>query len=175
MKREIMGQRLSEALSALGNERTIALLVEKYRVFPQHYPQGYRPDGRQNTTQEELENIRLIILEIGGKAAVSALLECVRTAETHGELGEGVDTVRKTTTHFLSSTLSKEYIQKMEAQFPDFRETYGVPERPGEYRPINDKWREFKPIIEAMLKDPKDLGPDDTRLLQDALAAMPED
>lgn len=169
-KRGQMRQRMNEALAAVGDERTIALLVEKCRILPEHRFRQENPEQRQEAIRNEAGEIRAIIRAIGGKAAVLALLECARIAEERGDGGEEPDSVRDSITRILSSSYNPRQLREM----PEWAETLRDPENPTQWVPWDDKWKEFKPIIEELLEDPGDLSPEDIQTLRAALAAMPE-
>ncbi len=169
IERRTMRQRMNEALAMIGDERTIAILIERTRAFPKHVIDSLKPDSRQN----EPDEIRRIIRSIGGEAAVLGLLECVRIAEAKGYAGEGPDSIRNLVIYSLTSTYNPRELAANPEWEQSLRASQNAPATPGGLTPYDDKWKEFKPIIEAMLKDPKDLRAEDIRLLQDALAAMP--
>lgn len=108
-------------------------------------------------------------------------LDWFRIARRHGfaETG-GIDSLRSRLVRLFSSRdrfadLSREELEKflktgggsgnIEQALIDLK------------HPFNDRWKEFKPVIEDMLRDPEANGLDgeDIRLWRDALAAMPKE
>lgn len=170
LERHRMRQRMNEALAAVGDERTIALLVEKCRILPEHRFRQEHPERRQEEIRSEAGEIRSIIRAIGGKAAVLGLLECAKIAEEMDYGGDEPDSVRDSIARNLSSSYNPRQLREM----PEWAETLRDPENPTQLVPWDDQWKEFKPIIEELLEAPGDLRPEDIRTLEAALAAMPE-
>lgn len=168
-ERHTMRQRMNEALAAIGNKRSIAILVEKCRVLPTHGFDMGSPSQRLEESRRDAAEIRNTIRAIGGKAAVLGLLECAHIAESDGYGGEGTNSARYGVVILLSSSYNSRQLQEM----PEWAQSLRDPDNPDQLVPWDDKWKEFKPIIEGMLQDPKDLRAEDIRLLQDVLAAMP--
>lgn len=169
LQRLIMQQRMNEALAAIGDERTIGIMLEKCRVLSEHNAHNPNPKERQKAIKREAGDIRGTIRAIGGKWAVLGLLECARMAEAKGYGGEGADSARSFVIYLLSSSRHPRSLEEN----PEFAESLRDPENPAQLVPWDDKWKEFKPIIEAMLKEPEGLRAEDIQTLRAALAAMP--
>jgi len=164
-----MRQRMYEALVAIGNERTITILVEKCRVLREHSVR-YPPQHVQQVVRNEGFEIRKTIRAIGGKAAVLGLLKYAHVLESAGFGGEATKGARYSVSLILASSYNPRLLQEQ----PELAESLRDPEDPQRLAPYDDKWKEFKPIIEELLEHPEDLREEDVKTLRAALDAMPK-
>lgn len=171
-----MRQRMNEALVAIGNDRSIAILVEKCRILPMHWPPPVHvaaqtnPSVIQEESRREAGEIVMTIRAIGGKAAISGMLDYLHVAESAGYAKGGAYGDRFGVILLLSSSYNPRQLREM----PEWAESLRDPTNPEQLVPWDDKWKEFKPIIEEMLQNPDDLRPEDTQTLKAALDAMPK-
>jgi hypothetical protein len=70
--------------------------------------------------------------------------------------------------------LASSYNPRQLREMPELAEGLRDPANPDQLIPWDDKWQEFKPIIEEMLKNPSELRPEDIKTLRAALDAMPK-
>lgn len=169
-QRATMRQRMNQALSVVGDDRTIAILVEKCRVLPKHVRTRADPADQQKAIAMEAEGIRETIRAIGGKVAILGLLEYANIAEKKGFGGEGDDRARNFVVYLLSSSRHPRGLRDN----PEWVESLRDPDNPDQLVPWDEKWKEFKPIIEAILRNPDGLSPEDIQTLQATLDAMPK-
>lgn len=114
---------------------------------------------------------------LAAENGIRALLNALRLVEEAGFGGEGVDGFRAGVVRMLSSrTKLEEELRDPNSKAVAMLRELGKPiNNPDDIGPADDKWQQFKPIIEAMLVKPEGLHPEDVEILREALSAMPKE
>ena len=164
-----MRRNIETALSELGDDRTIALLVQKCDQLHDELSRHLDGAPLQQRLYRDSGQLHNIIREIGGTRAVLGLLDLMRIAKRDGYL-----VAEQATALSLASRLNP---VKMREHNPDYFEDHRLPGKalddPTVLPPYDDKWTGFKPVIEELLQQPELLEPGDAEILREALAIMP--
>ena len=170
-----MRRNIERALSELGDDRTIALLVEKCRLLEGQITDADQPERQEEARRQTAFAMMGIIRAIGGESVVPALLECLHHAEQGGYAGEGLLGLRSSVRRMISSrSRMEEELRDPDSDYVSTLRELGKPiDDPEQFGPTDDRWREFKPVVERLLREPGALAPGHAALLREALKEMP--